>query len=109
MIFLVDANLPRRLARRLTPRGHISVNVSDWLSADAPDTLISRTAVERKHIIIAKDANYLQFARGGGRVTPLLWLRVGNCSVAHVVESVERHPPEIEASLATGKMIIEIR
>lgn len=109
MNFLFDASLPPQLARRLTLRGHISVHVSDWLSADASDALIWRTAVECEHIIITKDADYLQFARGGGLVTPLLWLRVGNCSVAYVIELVERHLSAIEAALATGKLLIEIR
>ena len=63
MNFIVDAHLPRRLARRLTELGHASAHVSDWLPSDAPDILIWQFAVEREHIVITKDADYLQFAR----------------------------------------------
>ena len=109
MNFLIDANLPRRLARRLTQLGHASAHISEWLPSDAADDLIWRLAVERRYVIITKDADYLHLARSGHPATPLLWLRIGNCDVLQAVALVEEHLPAIEATLATGQMIIELR
>jgi len=109
MNFLLDAQLPTILARRLTELGHASAHVSDWLTTDAPDYAIWNLAVERRHVIITKDADYLVLAQCGAATTPLIWLRLGNCSNAELIAFIELRLDMVQLALAAGEVIIELR
>ena len=109
MNFVVDAHLPMRLPRRLTELGHPSVHIAEWLPRDAADQVVWATAVARRHVVVTKDADYLALAQQRGPSTPLVWLRIGNCSRAELVDFVETRLDLVLAALRLGETVIELR
>lgn len=108
MNFLIDVQLSPFVARRLTALGHDSAHVRDWLPETTPDMLIWRSAVERRFIMVTKDADYVRLAQRRGPTTALVWLRIGNCTVAEVIALFELNLPMIASEIAAGQKIIEI-
>lgn len=79
MKFLVDAQLPRRLARWLTERGH-DVRHTHELSRQnrTPDTALLVHARDENRILVTKDADFqLSFELGKGP-PKLLLITTGN-------------------------------
>ncbi len=60
MKFLVDAQLPRRLAQRLNALGHDAVHTLDLpLQNQTPDHIINDLSVHEKRVVITKDADFV--------------------------------------------------
>ena len=55
MRFLIDAQLPPRLARRLSDLGHEATHVADIGLAGASDAAIWNIAIERTAILMTKE------------------------------------------------------
>ena len=58
MRFLIDAQLPPRLARRLAQLGHDVTHVADLGLTSATDQQIWNAAVERAAILVTKDQDF---------------------------------------------------
>jgi predicted nuclease of predicted toxin-antitoxin system len=73
--FLVDAQLPPALARRLEAQGHVAKHVADRGLVSASDDAIRDYAVGAAAVIVTKDENFAvhQLLTGGPAV---VWLRV---------------------------------
>jgi len=108
MRFLVDAQLPRGLARFLTDQGHGAVHVADAGLRDAEDMPILEYATENGMAIITKDEDFA--ARTAWQDTPLgiVWLRVGNCSNRALLSWFRPLLPDIVLRLESGERLIEI-
>jgi predicted nuclease of predicted toxin-antitoxin system len=77
MRFLVDAQLPPALARRLTALGHFADHVYEFGMDEASDRAIWRKAAEIAAVIVTKDADFIQIAHSG--IGPqVVWPRLGN-------------------------------
>ncbi len=60
MIFLVDVQLPRRLAQRLHALGHDAVHTLDLpLQNQTPDHVINDVSVQEQRVVITKDADFV--------------------------------------------------
>jgi len=60
MNFLVDAQLPRRLTRRLQEAGHDAVHTLDLPKANrTPDNEISELSIKEQRVVITKDAEFV--------------------------------------------------
>ncbi len=60
MKFLVDAPLPRRLARKLTAAGHDATHTLDLPAKNrTPDGEIIRRANEEGRVLVTKDADFV--------------------------------------------------
>ena len=60
MKFLVDAQLPRRLAQRLNTLGHDAVHTLDLpLHNRTPDYIINDFSVQEQRVVITKDADFV--------------------------------------------------
>jgi len=58
--FLVDAQLPSRLARRLAQSGHDAIHTLDLPDKNhTPDSEISRIALENGRIVVTKDDDFV--------------------------------------------------
>ena len=78
MRFLVDAQLPPALARRLAEQGHDAEHVADRQLAAASDAQVWDFALRRDAVIITKDEDFAQrkaLAASGPRV---VWVRIPN-------------------------------
>jgi len=60
MRFLIDAELPPALARRLAKQGHEAERVADRALAAASDEQIWDFALQRAAVIVTKDEDFAQ-------------------------------------------------
>jgi predicted nuclease of predicted toxin-antitoxin system len=60
MNFLVDAHLPRRLARRLQEAGHDALHTLDLPRGNrTTDTEINAISLSERRVVITKDADFV--------------------------------------------------
>lgn len=109
MKFLVDAQLPPRLAQALTGLGHQSWHIGDLGPLDAPDSAVWSLARANACAIISKDSDFLRLSMGTADPVPLLLLRVGNCGRDRVIAIICAQLPAIVAACAAGETIVELR
>ena len=109
MKFLVDAQLPPRLARTLTGLGHQSWHVGELGPLDASDSAVWALARANTCAIISKDSDFLRLSVGVADPVPLLLLRVGNCGRDQIIAIVCAKLPAIVAAFAAGETIVELR
>lgn len=108
MRFLVDAQLPPALSRRLAELGHDAEHVFDRGMDDAPDWSIWTLAVELGAAIVTKDED---FARRRAVVTsgpPIVWIRLGNTRRTELLTWFEAVLPRVIEALERGEVSIEI-
>jgi len=75
----------------------------------APDAEIWRYACENGRIVVTKDEDFLHLVNRQGQVRGLIWVRLGNCRTANLLDQFKRLWPRIQASLDAGDRVIEIR
>lgn len=81
MKFLVDAQLPRRLARELTTAGHEAIHTLDLPRGNrTPDSDITSIAVLEKRAVITKDEDFVTQFHLCGAPPKLLLVSTGNIS-----------------------------
>lgn len=81
MKFIVDAQLPRRLARDLAAAGHDVTHTLDLpLQNRTPDTEITALAAKESRIVITKDSDFVTTFLLRGAPPKLLLISTGNIS-----------------------------
>jgi predicted nuclease of predicted toxin-antitoxin system len=81
MNFLVDAQLPRRLARELVAAGHDAVHTLDLPAANrTPDNDIVAVAIQENRIVVTKDNDFVVSFHLRGAPPKLLLISTGNIS-----------------------------
>lgn len=107
MRFLIDAQLPQSLIRWFEKRGHAAEHVRDVLDGQAPDRAIAERARDLGLILVTKDDDFAL------RYPPTdyvpLWLRCGNMSNRALTLWLDEPWSAIEARLAEGERVIEVR
>jgi predicted nuclease of predicted toxin-antitoxin system len=105
--FLVDAQLPPALARRVEAWGHVAEHVFDLELTSVSDSAIRDYAANVGAVIITKDEDFAvrQVLTGG---PPVVWLRLGNTRRAVLLERVGAEFPAVLAALERGDTLIEI-
>lgn len=79
MKFLVDAQLPRRLATRLREAGHEVVHTLDLpLGNRTPDSVINELSVNDGYVVITKDTDFVNSFHLRRRPRKLLLISTGN-------------------------------
>jgi predicted nuclease of predicted toxin-antitoxin system len=107
--FLVDAQLPPGLARRLSSAGHDAVHLYEILPPETKDVDVAGEANRRGAILVSKDEDFVDLSRRGILTAPLLWLRLGNMTTAGLWQKLAPLLPEVESAFAAGDRIVEIR
>lgn len=105
MKFVVDAQLPPRLAKWLKARGHDADHVEEIGLGEAPDRWIAAHAERCGAILVSKDEDSV-VPRKPDRFA-FLWLRIGNATNRVLIAWLEPRWPEIERLLSTGERLIE--
>lgn len=82
MKLLLDNNLSPRLVRLLSDTYPECAHVHDLGMGTALDTEVWRYAAEYGYTIISKDADFYQRSLLFGAPPKIVWLRIGNCTVA---------------------------
>jgi predicted nuclease of predicted toxin-antitoxin system len=105
--FVVDAQLPPALARRLETLGHTAEHVADRGMASVPDNVIREYAARVGAVIVTKDEDFAihRLLTEGPAV---VWLRLGNSRRAALLARVEAELPAIVVALERGETLIEV-
>lgn len=82
MKLLLDQNLSARLTDLLADIYPECIHVRELGMASASDTQIWQYASEHGFTIVSKDADFRQRSLVLGAPPKIVWLRIGNCSVA---------------------------
>ena len=83
MKFLVDAQLPERLARRLREKGHDVLHTKDLPAGNATtDEEINKLSLGEKRIVISKDVDFFNAFLVHGKPYKLLFVTTGNINNA---------------------------
>jgi predicted nuclease of predicted toxin-antitoxin system len=106
MKFLVDAQLPRRLARWLAAQGVDALHTAELPDGNAStdDQVIERAERENR-IVITKDADFVQSHILQNRPRRLWLISTGNTSNAALESLIERHWLSIQQSLASSRFV----
>ena len=81
MKFVVDAQLPRRLARELAASGHDAIHTLDFPAANrTPDKEIVALAIRENRIVVTKDNDFVVSFLLQGTPPKLLLISTGNIS-----------------------------
>jgi len=101
MRFLVDAQLPKRLAEWLNEAGHDAVHTFDLPRGNrTSDAELCDVALREQRIVISKDGDFVESLLVAGQPTRLLLVATGNISNAKLETLVRVNLPAIEASFA---------
>ena len=107
MRFLIDAQLPPALARRIEARGHAAEHVADCGLLTAGDEAIRKYAASRDAIIITKDEDFaVHNVLWNG--PPVVWVRIGNTRRKELLRRIEADFEAVVAALERGETLVEM-
>lgn len=105
MKFLVDAQPPRRFASWLKAAGHDALHTLDLPGKNhTPDRELITRAMQEGHIVISKDADFVQSFMVTGE-PPLLLISTGNISNTELEKILRANLGGIEAAFISSKFI----
>jgi predicted nuclease of predicted toxin-antitoxin system len=109
MNFLVDAQLPPALARLILSFGHQAVHVEEAGVLLSTDQAIWDYAIANTQVIITKDEDFKNLLLlSSTEKTPVVWIRLGNCSNTALTRWFQPLFPEILVHLEQGEYLIEL-
>jgi len=104
--FLVDAQLPRRLATALTDVGHDAIHTLDMPGGNATkDREVTSAADRDDRIVVTKDGDFRDSHLLMGQPRRLLRVTTGNITNAALFELVHSHLAEIEGAFERGSYV----
>jgi predicted nuclease of predicted toxin-antitoxin system len=108
MRFLVDAQLPPALARRLILRGHEAAHICDIGMQSASDAAIWDYALESSSAIITKDEDFAQRKVLTDYGPVVIWVRLPNTRRRDLLTWFETLLPQVLDAMARGDTLIEL-
>jgi len=92
MKFIVDAQLPKSLARFLSERGFDSIHTLDLPRKNVTDDLeINRISLEENRIVISKDSDFYDSYTAHKEPYKLLYLTTGNISTKDLLNLFDKN------------------
>lgn len=106
MKFIVDAQLPRRLAREITALGGDAVHTLDLPNANqTSDQEVIALAEKETRIVVTKDSDFVDSYLLSGRPPRLLHITTGNIPNELLVRILRNVWPQLGAMLAQGHYV----
>ena len=106
MKFIVDAQLPKSLARFLSERGFDAIHTLDLPGKNATDDReINRLSLEEKRIVISKDSDFYDSYTADKEPYKLLYLTTGNISSRDLLNLFDKNLLLIIHTLQTGSVV----
>jgi predicted nuclease of predicted toxin-antitoxin system len=104
--FLVDAQLPRRLAAALNEFGHEATHTVNFTTGNrTPDeTIIARADAEQR-IVVTKDSDFVTSFLLRGEPRQLLLISTGNISNDELLRIVSANLRALEAAFAQYRFV----
>jgi predicted nuclease of predicted toxin-antitoxin system len=106
--FLIDAQLPPGLARRLAARGHAAEHVNRIGLGNTGDSDIWEYAGRTHATLVTKDEDFVALATQDPAGPQVVWIRIGNISNDALWRALEPLLDEIVQSLNAGERIVEV-
>jgi predicted nuclease of predicted toxin-antitoxin system len=106
MNFIVDAQLPKKLATQLFSSGHPALHTLDFERGNrTPDSLITSLADQREAVVITKDSDFVDshFLQDSPR--RLLLVSTGNISNKELLQLFQDHLPVIISLLEESNFL----
>ena len=101
MKFVVDAQLPRRLARELAAASHDAVHTLDLPAANhTQDQDIVALAIQENRIVVTKDNDFVTSFHLRGAPSKLLLISTGNISNDNPSKLIAANLPALENAFA---------
>ena len=101
MKFIVDAQLPRRLARELAASGHEATHTLDFPAGNrTPDGDINGVALRESRVVVTKDNDFVTSFLLRGVPPKLLLISTGNISNDDLSKLFAANMTALEAALA---------
>ena len=97
MKLLFDHNLSFRLVAPLTNLFPGSAHVRDLGLATANDSAVWDHALKNGFTIVSKDSDFYHRSILLGHPPKVVWLRLGNCTTAQVLDLIQRRHSELLA------------
>lgn len=106
MKFLVDAQLPFRLARRLATAGHDAVHTSELPEANrTTDGEIARVADAEDRVVVTKDRDFRDSHLLRGTPGRLLVVATGNITNDDLIALFDRHLDAVVVALEEARFV----
>lgn len=106
MNFLVDAQLPRRLARYLLSQGHDALHTLDLPEANrTPDRSILHVAARDGRVVVTKDSDFVDSFILAGEPEKLLLISTGNISNVELDEIITANLERIVTALSSSSFV----
>jgi predicted nuclease of predicted toxin-antitoxin system len=106
--FLLDAQLPPRLAKELARAGHEAKHVYECGLLTAKDRDIWQFATKEGTAIITKDSDFAAMRMRSPSGPAVVWLRLGNVSNDQLIKSLLSALPEIAEATNKGEPLVEV-
>jgi predicted nuclease of predicted toxin-antitoxin system len=107
--FLLDAQLPPRLAVKISGAGHDAIHLGEVLPLDASDLDVAREASKLEAVLVRKDEDFVDLSNRAVLQTQFLWIRSGNMTTEKLWAILELLLPDIERAFAEGERIVEVK
>ena len=106
MRFLIDAQLPRRLARELAAAGHDATHCLDLpLGNRTPDAEVASVAAREGRVVVTKDGDFVAGHLLAAMPPRLLLISTGNASNASLSRLLAANLPALEAALRDNDFV----
>ena len=106
MKFLVDAQLPRRLAEWLTRQGHDALHTLDLPHANrTPDAEVIDRADAEDRAVVTKDTDFVNSFQIRGQPGRLLLVSTGNMSNEGLMQLWQKHLPAIAQAVESSRFV----
>lgn len=106
--FLVDAQLPPALARKIETLGHAASHLIDVGLLESSDSVIWDYAMAHQCIIVTKDEDFVIRASVSTVAPAIVWIRIGNCPNARLLGWFEQEITAITLALDAGNRLVEV-
>jgi predicted nuclease of predicted toxin-antitoxin system len=104
--FLIDAQLPARLARRLNDAGHDAIHTLDLPDQNrTTDAEIARLADAEDRIVVSKDSDFRDSHLLSGTPARLLVVTTGNISNHDLFALIDEHLDELVAAFQRARLV----
>jgi predicted nuclease of predicted toxin-antitoxin system len=106
---LVDNQLPVALAMLLATLGCEAFHVRDLGLDWASDRDLWDHAAARGWVIVTKDEDFQDLALRIGPPPQIVWVRLGNCRRAPLLDAFSRLWGDVDSALEQGEALVELR
>ena len=108
MRFLIDAQLPPRLADHLSKAGHTAEHVHPIGLGAATDAEIWAHAAGIGATLITKDEDFAALVQADPHGPPVVWIRLGNTTNEVLWRALEPILPELVEALGRGERLVAV-